>query len=456
VIFGANLGTTSIGWIVSLLGFKLNITALAFPLVAVGALMRLLCRGRTSQLGVALAGFGLIFVGIAILQDGMEGLGDWIDPARFPDGTLTARLLLVLIGAAMTVIMQSSSAAVATTLTALFTGTINMDQAAALVIGQNIGTTVKVVLVSIGASVPVKRTAVAHVVFNLATGLVALLFMPLFLTMMVAIVGMQDNGTVAIAAFHTFFNVLGVALFLPWIDHFSRIIERLVPEKRTSLTRHLDPSVAQLGPVAVEAARRTVLAVAQRTLEVAREVVGEKTSDAMIGRKLEDIQQALDEIQRFLESIRTPSLSGQQYQDHVSTLHAMDHLARMVEDCRDRQVARRCGRDPQLQPSLARLRAVQKQALQWLGNPESPFPLPHVHETWQEIADMRRQQRPVILETIASGQTRPTEALARLEAIHWMDRIAYHTWRTIAHLAGAQHPGNETPVNEGTAVQGRD
>ncbi|MFP5380591.1 MAG: Na/Pi symporter, partial [Vicinamibacteria bacterium] len=142
VVIGANIGTTATGWLVSLLGLKLSIGKIAMPLIGVGALLRLLARERLAQAGLALAGFGVIFVGIDALQAGMAALAGRVDPAQFPVAGLAGRLLLVLLGVLMTVIMQSSSAAVATTLTALSGGAITLDQAAALVIGQNVGTTV--------------------------------------------------------------------------------------------------------------------------------------------------------------------------------------------------------------------------------------------------------------------------------------------------------------------------
>ncbi|MBA3886586.1 MAG: Na/Pi cotransporter family protein [Acidobacteria bacterium] len=181
VIFGANLGTTSTGWIVSLLRLKLNIGRVALPLVAVGAMMRLLTPGRTAAVGLALAGFGLIFVGIDMLQVGMAGLALRLDPGALPGGTVAGRLLLVGVGIVMTIIMQSSSAALATTLTALASGTIDLQQGAALVIGQNVLTTMTAGLAAIGASVPAKRTALAHILFNVFTGVAAFAVLPVML-----------------------------------------------------------------------------------------------------------------------------------------------------------------------------------------------------------------------------------------------------------------------------------
>src|SRR5690606_35914104 len=131
----------------------------AMPMVGIGALLRLLGRDRVAETGNVLAGFGLIFVGIDMLQTGMAGLADRIDLSGYGGPGLWPRFVLAGIGVVMTVLMQSSSVALATTLTALASGAIGLEQAAALVIGQNVGTTFTAVLASVGGSVPARRTA---------------------------------------------------------------------------------------------------------------------------------------------------------------------------------------------------------------------------------------------------------------------------------------------------------
>jgi phosphate:Na+ symporter len=269
VVFGANLGTTTTGWIVSLLGLKLQLSMLALPMVGAGVLLKLATGGRRASLGLAVAGFGLLFVGIDVLQGGMRDLAGRLDPAGLPGDTLSGRLLLVAIGAAMTVVMQSSSAALATTLAALGAGTIDLHHGAALVIGQNLGTTVTAAIAALGASVPAKRTAVAHIGFNLITGAVALAVLPLLLAA-IGFVRDDPGGPATLAAFHTVINLLGVALLFPFIDRFAGAITRLVPERVALVTRNLDASVAAVPAVAVEATRRTLLEILALAVEAAR------------------------------------------------------------------------------------------------------------------------------------------------------------------------------------------
>lgn len=166
IILGANLGTTITGWLVAILGFKLQLAALVLPLIFMGAAMKLFMRGRGSHAGLALAGFGLIFVGISTMQEAMIALESILDFSHIPADSWSSRLQLVLLGLVFTAITQSSSAGVALTLTALFSGIIEFEQAAALVIGMDVGTTITSALASMGGNAETKRTGYSHVVYN--------------------------------------------------------------------------------------------------------------------------------------------------------------------------------------------------------------------------------------------------------------------------------------------------
>lgn len=275
VVMSASLGTTGTGWIVAVLGLKVSLVFYAPPLVGLGAFLRLLGHGRIRSLGLALAGFGLIFIGIETLQDGMQGLSGVFNLAKLPAGGLWGHLLAMVIGIVMTVIMQSSSAAVATTQTALHTGTINFEQAASLMIGAAVGTTVTGALAAIGGSAPAKRTALAQVVFNLATGVIAVVLLPVFLW---GIGWAQehaglDPGATSLAAFHTTIIAVGVAILLPFVDSFARRIERWLPERGPKLTQHLDDTLLHVPAVALEATRRALCETAGDLCDTIRAIV---------------------------------------------------------------------------------------------------------------------------------------------------------------------------------------
>jgi phosphate:Na+ symporter len=184
IILGVNVGSTGLGWLVALLGIKFDLAGLMLPLVLLGSGLRLLGRGRQALLGQALAGFAWLFVGIGALQQALAGHGLLLDPGRFDAASSGGRLPLLLLGLLSTVITQSSGAGVATTLAAMAAGAIGLPQACALVIGMDLGTTVTALMASLGASVSARRTAAAHVTFNLFTAVAAFLLLPAYLALL--------------------------------------------------------------------------------------------------------------------------------------------------------------------------------------------------------------------------------------------------------------------------------
>lgn len=464
VIFGANLGTSSTGWIVSLLGLKLKIGTLALPLVGVGALLRLMGRGRGPHLGTALAGFGLIFVGIDFLQEGMTDLSERLDPARVPVVGVGGRMLLVGLGVGMTVVMQSSSAAVATTLTALHSGAITLEQGALLVIGQNVGTTVTAGIASIGASVPARRTALAHVLFNVLTGAVAFLILPQLLRLDGLASTWMDlsEPAVALAAFHTTFNLLGVLLLLPVVDHFSRMVERMVPERGPVLGRHLDRSLLGVPGVAVAAARRAVAEVAAVTAPQALAVLEGATLRRSELDAIQRAHEALGRIRTFLRQVESAPESVEEFTRHLSVLHALDHQDRLVENLLEVP-------PPEGRRDLAALSGSVRPAVElwtrWLeklvdpargeqadGDPGGAA-VRALEVAAAAVAEARRAHRVQMLARTAAGGVTPEEAQLRMAAVRWGDRLVYHLWRTAVHLGGdgVRSPGEAPRADEAGA-----
>ena len=227
VNIGATLGTTSTPWMVAILGLRFRITTAALPILGVGAFLWLIARGKTRSLGAVLAGFGLIFTGIDFLQEGMKGI-QWNLEAWAGTG-YGAMWILAGIGIVMTVVMQSSSAAAATTLVALDAGSLTFEQGCAMIVGQSIGTAATTALAVIGGGLEVRRAALAHIVYSLIAGVLAMLFLrPL--TGAAEWVGSRlddPHGVLALAAFSTIFKLAGIVVFYPWLDPFARFIDRI-------------------------------------------------------------------------------------------------------------------------------------------------------------------------------------------------------------------------------------
>ncbi|TAI62986.1 Na/Pi symporter, partial [Bradyrhizobium sp. Leo170] len=343
LVFGANVGTTGTGWLVALIGVRVSLTAAALPMIFVGALTKLLARGRISGMGAALAGFGLVLFGLTTLQQGMGGLAERLHPADLPTvlaspeagwwSGLFGVLVLVVVGLVMTALMQSSTAAVAVTLSAYFAGAVGLDQACALIIGQNIGTATSSGLAAIGASTTAKRLAIAYVLFKLIAAVIALVLFPVVIPLLVRASSTVD-GVTLLAGYHTAYNVVGVVVLLPFVNWFTRLVERILPERGSPLTRCLDPSALASPIVAVEAVRRTIaraLATVCASIEAALAGRAEPIRLGKDAASVQDAADALRQAQIFLSDVTGPPETDDEQQRLTSTLHALDHASRLTE-----------------------------------------------------------------------------------------------------------------------------
>lgn len=449
VVLGANLGTTSTAWLVSLVGLKFSVSSLALPLVGLGALGRVLARDRVAHAGTALAGFGLVFVGIDTLQAGMASLAAQIDPGTLPGATAGGRIVLVVVGAVMTVLMQSSSAAVATTLAGVQSGTVSLEQAAALVIGQNVGTTVTAAIAAIGATVPARRTALAHILFNALTGVVALALLPAFVALVVNATDDGKDPAVTLALFHTAFNLLGVMIFLPLTRQLGTLAQRLVPERGPALTRYLDPTVTRVPAVALEAARRTLVDVAASLLGVAAPILRGSPAPRHAARDLQAAEEALAETRRFLAGLRRETESVEAHQRHLAVLHASDHLQRALSTCESLLTPRNLGEAPELFASNEDLSRVFDAAAAALEDPAAPRATGGLEEAAGRMAQRRRELRALTLETTARGEIDPDIAGARLERMQQVEWLAYSVWRAFVHLGPGSDRGDPSGADAG-------
>src|SRR5262249_53017175 len=269
VIMGAPLGTTSTPWLLAIFGFRVRLATAALPILGIGALLWIVAKGRTRSLGAILAGFGLLFTAIEYMQTGMKGV-TWNFEAFTGPGS---QWILAGIGIVMTIVMQSSTAAAATTLVALNAGSVTFAQGCAMIVGQSIGTTATSALVMIGGSLAVRRAALAHILFSSIVGVLGMIF----LAPLAAVsdwVGAQlydPDGVLALAAFSSIFKFAGIAAFLPFIDAFSRLIVRISGTGSESAVSRLEPAVADAGaPIALEAAWRAIVEVARGAIQAAR------------------------------------------------------------------------------------------------------------------------------------------------------------------------------------------
>jgi phosphate:Na+ symporter len=480
LVFGANIGTTGTGWLVAAFGVRISLTAAALPIVFVGALLKVVGRGRLAAAGSAIAGFALILVGLSTLQQGMGGLAESLHPSDLPTVTNAAGfidlagfanvLLLVVVGAIMTTVMQSSTASIAVTLSALYAGAVGLDQALALVIGQNIGTATSSAVAAIGASSTAKRLATAYIAFKLVAALIAIALFP-FLTPFIVRTAQTIDSTTLLAAYHTAYNVIGVAVLLPLMGPFTRLIERFVPERGSAFTKYLDPASLRSPMVAVEAVRRTIeraletLCVATATgLEgaTAGAIVRPVLDDATLVQASDGVRAASD----FLSKSDSPP-SDEGHAWFTSTVHALDHANRLAEAV-DAMKKMGVATDGQEEISAAALcaqsmrdaagaaanlaihagpgHAADDELAQTIASANTPVAarpeaskdaaqsLAHAAKA---LAELRATHRSATLDMVASGKVTASQAIARVDAVALMSRLAHHAWRAVAHLERA-------------------
>ncbi len=269
VIFGSNVGTTMTAWIVALVGFKLDIQALALPLVGVGALLKLTgAKGKRSSYGLAVVGFGLLFLGIGVLKAAFDGLSEGYTLPSFEQLSLRAILVYVAIGFVLTSLMQSSSAAMVVALSAAESGLVELDAAAAVVIGANLGTTSTALLTVFNATANARRVAMAHLGFNVVTALVAMLLLGPMLWLVAWIqdaLELSAAPAMTLAVFHTVFNLLGVLLMWPLSPWLVRLLSGMFreAERQVATPQYLDRAALSVPDTAVGSMVLEVERVAQ-------------------------------------------------------------------------------------------------------------------------------------------------------------------------------------------------
>jgi phosphate:Na+ symporter len=259
VIYGSNIGTTMTSWLVASTGFKFNLETFALPMIGIGMLMHLTGgESKRGPLGSALVGFGLFFIGIGVLQDAFAGLMTAIDLNKFTADGIAAVLMYAGIGFLMTVLTQSSSAAIAIILTAATGGVVGLYAAAAMVIGANVGTTSTAAFAVINATPNAKRVAAAHIIFNLITGVIALMVLsPLFWVVdnTSELLGLEHIPAITLALFHTIFNIFGVLLMLPLSKRLVHFLDKrfVTQEEIEGSPRYLDKTVVVSPLLAINA-----------------------------------------------------------------------------------------------------------------------------------------------------------------------------------------------------------
>lgn len=359
VIFGANIGTTTTAWLISILGFKVDISLFAMPMIGIGFFSQFIKKWPIiRRIGEAMVGFGLLFLGLSLIQGAIPDLQNspaveqWI--VKFQPNTLLALLGTVGVGTVLTVILQSSSAVMAVTLTCAAKGLIDYPTACALVLGENIGTTITANIAAIGAPRIAKRAALGHMMFNLLGVAWAIIFFHPFLDLISFIVPGSTEGNdphvllasipYHLAAFHTVFNVINTSIMLALIKPFEKLILLILPVKRNERKqtelRYLKAGVTTTPELFIEAARREIDRMAGLVETITRKILHalKTDSDELFDRAVEEVEQkekASDvleyKINEFLKNLTHEQLSRDMISEVMRLLDLTNYLEKMAD-----------------------------------------------------------------------------------------------------------------------------
>jgi phosphate:Na+ symporter len=280
VIFGSNVGTTFTGWIISTVGLNINLQAYAMPILALGMVLWLGQEGsKRGGLGQALVGLSIFFLGIDVLKDAFQSLGSDI-PFEALGESFQSRLLMLAIGIGLTTMMQSSSASIAIVITAVAGGFIPIHAGATMIIGADIGTTSTALFAVIGSTSAAKRTATAHVLFNVVTGVVAFFLVGVYLKAIAFVFGPELAVATTVAMFHTMKKMTGLILFIPFTGHLVSWLEHhfMRSERREDKPKYLDDTLLQTPSLAVSALVFELKRVGKKSRKAVRHVLkGDRT-----------------------------------------------------------------------------------------------------------------------------------------------------------------------------------
>jgi phosphate:Na+ symporter len=434
VTYGSNVGTTMTGWLVATIGLHVDVRASAFPLIGIGVALRLGFRdGRVGALGEALAGFGLFFLGVDTLRATFEGLSDRIALGALVGGGALRVLLFVAIGFGLTVLMQSSSAAIALILTATGGGVVPLGTGAALVIGANVGTTSTAALAVIGATSNAKRVAAGHIAFNAITAAVALALLPLLLAAIVRgreILQLDTQPAATLAGFHTLFNLLGVALLWPFTNRLLHLLEGRfrTREEDEATPRYLDRHVIATPDLAVDALVLELVRVGQIARRLADAALADEArarGEIPAGRRsLMALVDAVGEYTQLLQRARLPAELDEQLPNalRVSRYYLeASELAELVASGRLELVP---PKDPQLAQELAQFVAQARSLTQLAGIEVPDYTVDRLGERIEGLEARYQQLKASLLAAGSAGVLPVNDLVSTLDWLSNVRRVA--------------------------------
>ncbi len=358
VIMGANIGTTVTAWIISALGFKVDIAAFALPLLTVGVIMLFMQKSKHKSIGEFVMGFCFLFMGLSYLKANAPDLQANPEMLAFvqdyADMGFASILLFVLIGTVLTMIVQASAATMAITLIMCANGWISFELGAALVLGENIGTTITANLAAITGNTQSRRAALAHLVFNVFGVIWVLFLFGPFTNMVTWIVenwiGVTDNGdgsfvSFQLSAFHTCFNICNVLILIWFVKLIEKTVCKILPVKENdedTRLRYITGGLLSTAELSVLEAQKEIALYAQRTRKMfgfVQELLNTKKGDEfnkLYSRieKYESISDNMEiEIANYLNKVSEGRLSSESKTRIQSMLREVTEIESIGDSC---------------------------------------------------------------------------------------------------------------------------
>ncbi len=314
IIFGSNLGTTLKGWIVAALGFKLNFETLSLPMIAVGALVMVLLANweRIASWGKALTGFGFLFLGLGYMKVSIEYLAESVDISVYAG---YGPWVFLLIGFVLTAIIQSSSATMVIVLSALNAGIIPFESAAAMVIGADLGTTITALLGGMPGAAAKKQVAMGHFTFNLVVDLIAFLCLTPLIYLVRHVLGVEDE-IMALVVFHSTFNLLGIFLFVPFLNLFARFLENRFSASSDAVSSYINSLSINVPEAALEGLEKESLQMLDKCIHLHQKVFkihsGLFTRENTFMKEYQELKKLEGEMFRFYTELQKQSLGDEE------------------------------------------------------------------------------------------------------------------------------------------------
>ncbi len=310
IIYGANIGTTTGAWLMAGFGLKVKISAYAMPMLVFGVILIFQKSKSLRGLGYILTGLGFLFLGIHYMKDGFEAFKNTIDLKDFAVPGFKGLLIFIGVGIFATVVMQSSHATIILVITALSAGQITYENALALTIGANIGTTITAIIGSLSSNVDGKRLAGAHFIFNVTTAIIAIALINPIMSIVASIgdvLGIaSDNYTLRLAVFDSFFKVMGVVIMVPFTGKLVKFLETFIKPTNTvpvmvvdgnevnisiEKNRYLNNSVLQMPQTAVRALIKETQHLYDNAFEIIAHGLNLKRSNILSTMPIEEVIQ---------------------------------------------------------------------------------------------------------------------------------------------------------------------